>query len=54
MHHHLQTLRHVELIRKELEGQGKRIAALELERGEMSSRERNAGRHVPDAIITVD
>ena len=54
MHHHLQTLRHVEVIRKELEGQGRRIAALELERGEMSSRERNAGRHVPDAIITVD
>jgi len=54
MHHHLQTLRHVEVIRKELENDGKRIASVEHERGEMASRERNAGRHVPDAIITVD
>ena len=54
MHHHLQTLRHVEVIRKELENEGKRIASVEHERGEMASSERNAGRHVPDAIITVD
>ncbi len=54
IHHHLQTLRTVEIIRKELEREGKRIAGLELERGEMSSRERNSGRHVPDAIVTVD
>jgi hypothetical protein len=54
MHHHLQTLRHVEVIRKELENEGRRITSVEHERGEMATRERNAGRHVPDAIITVD
>lgn len=54
MHHHLQTLRTVEVVRQELLREGKRIVGLELERGEMSSRERNSGRHVPDAIVAVD
>jgi hypothetical protein len=32
MHHHVQTLRHVELIREELAAQGKWISKFELER----------------------
>jgi hypothetical protein len=54
IHHHMQTLRTVEIVRQELLREGKRVVGLELERGEMSSRERNSGRHVPDAIVTVD
>lgn len=54
MHHHIQTLRTVDLLRQELEKNGRSIAKLELERGEMASHERNLGRHVPDAIVTVD
>ena len=54
MHHHVQTLRHVELIREELAAQGKTIAKLELERGERASSERCAGNHIPDAILTLD
>lgn len=54
MHHHIQTLRTVEQLRQELEAGGRSIAKLELERGEMASHERNLGRHVPDAIVTVD
>ena len=54
MHHHVQTLRHVELIREELAAQGKRIAKFELERGERASSERCAGNHIPDAILTLD
>jgi hypothetical protein len=54
MHHHIQTLRTVELVRRELEAKGRTIVELELERGEMASHERNLGRHVPDAIVSVD
>lgn len=54
MHHHVQTLRHVEVIRDELAAEGRAVVKLELERGEGASRERCAGRHVPDAILTLD
>lgn len=54
MHHHLQTLRTIDRLRQELEKSGRSIAKVELERGEMASHERNLGRHVPDAIVTVD
>lgn len=54
VHHHIQTLRAVEVVRVQLEAEGRSISGLELERGEMASQERNRGRHVPDAIVTVD
>lgn len=53
-HHHLQTLRHVELIRAEFAAEGRSIVKLELERGERASSERCAGNHIPDAILTLD